>query len=129
MRGRINLSDSNDEIVKKIKRATADTNFFPENEQSIPKPEIENLINIFVSVSDKSREDIFNEFGGKGYGVFKPALAEAVVECVSPIRDEITNLMKNQDYLRMILRNGASDAREIASSTVRKAKEAFGYII
>ena len=127
--GRINISDSNDEIVKKIKRATADTNFFPENEESIPKSEIDNLINIFVSVSGKTREDIFKEFGGKGYGVFKPALAEAIISRISPIRDEMNSLLSDTGYLRLVLRGGAENAREIASETIKEAKQVFGYII
>jgi tryptophanyl-tRNA synthetase len=129
-KSRINLNDSNDEIIKKIRKATATTEPFPTSEEGILTPEIENLIGIYQGVSDLSREDIFAKFGGQGYGVFKPALADALIAVVEPIRTRFEEYVENPDgvsYLREVITVGAERANAIAAQTVLEVRDLMGF--
>jgi tryptophanyl-tRNA synthetase len=111
VRSRISFSDSDDVIASKIRRATADTLPFPSSSEEITKPEIDNLITIYCECMGTSRDLVFRDFGGRGYGVFKPALVGAVVSLVSPIRDEMTRLCKDdRAFLEDVLDQGAERA-------------------
>jgi tryptophanyl-tRNA synthetase len=122
---RINLTDTDDEIAKKVRKATADINAFPSSENEIPKAEIDNLITIYSAITGKSREAVFAEFGGKGYGVFKPALADALIATIEPIRYEMAHFP--EDHLENILSEGAAHANEIAEVTIREVKFLMGF--
>ena len=125
--GCLMLTDSNDTIAKKCRRATADILPFPTCDEEILKPEIENLVRIYMALANVSRETVFAEFGGKGYGIFKPALAEVAISVIHPIRDRVEHLM--QEDLVSIIKDGGEQARAIAVPIVREAKEKFGYLI
>lgn len=126
-RSKIGFTDTDDEIIKRVRRATADTLPFPSSEEEVIKPEIENLITIYSEATGKGRGAIFQEFGGQGYGIFKPALADAVVALVSPIRDEISRLMSDRDVLNKMLDSGAENASRIAEPVLAEAKKMIGF--
>jgi len=131
---RINLSDTNDQIAKKIRKATAHTLHFPTYmdelnaiEPKLNRASVENLLNLYAALTNKSRGEVFDEFGGRGYGTFKPALTEAVVGTVEPIRTTMMNLLQNPDHIREQLRDGADHANDMASKTVDQVKKLMGF--
>lgn len=132
-KSRINLTDTDDVIVKKIKKAVADTQPFPPvltilDRPVILKPEVANLIAIYRAVTGESDEQIVSKFGGQGYGVFKPALADAVIAKVAPIRDRMTELMADPAQLEAVLELGAARANHVAVVMLDHVKEKMGLI-
>ena len=90
---RINLTDNKDQIVNKIKKAKTDNYPLPDNDENLYKrPEAENLLGIYSSLSGQSLKNSINEFSGKNFSEFKEKLSELVVEKISPISIEINNL-------------------------------------
>ena len=83
---------------------------------------------ITASVTGKSYEEIEREFAGQGYGAFKPAVGEAVVELLRPIREEAERLLKDKAYLEGVYRNGAERAAAVADRTVRKVYKKVGFV-
>lgn len=131
---RINLTDSNDVIAKKVRRATAFTLPFPTSDEELIAIEpdlnaasVNNLINLYVALSGETREAIYDRFGGQGYGVFKPALADVVISTVEPIRTAMDNLLQYEDHLRAFLRGGAEKANAAANQTVVQVKDLMGF--
>ncbi len=124
--GYILMLDNPDAIVRKIKRAVTDSG--SEVCRGEGKEGIENLMSIYGAVTGKSMEEIEAEFNGKGYGVFKPAVAEAVVEALRPIQERYADLMKNKDYLETVYRNGAQIANRVAVKTVSKVYRKVGFV-
>ena len=125
---RINLNDGADVIAKKVRKATADTLPFPDDLSGDLKPEVKNLITIFKSCTGASDETIVREFGGKGYGVFKPALAEALIAEITPIGERMSQMMDDESHLKAILRSGKMNAESRASGTLRMVKSKMGMI-
>ena len=120
---RINLIDSPEQIVKKIKKAKTDslaTIAYDEN-----RPEIYNLLNIFSVACEKDPEALAKEYETSGYGKFKNDLAEALVAKLSPIQEELTRLKEDRFYLRRILNEG----REVASAVAAKTKKEIFEIV
>ena len=125
--GVIDLLDAPEVNAKKIKSAVTDTGReikFDEKE----KPGISNLLTIASSLSGKSIADLENEFAGKGYGDFKGAVAEIVVDYLKPIREKTLELLKDEKHLLGILHEGAEKARVAASETLNKAYENLGLV-
>ena len=91
------------------------------------KPGVANLMNIYATLTGKSFEEIEKEFEGKGYGVFKPAVGEAVIDTLRPIREEAERLIKDKAYLDDIYRQGAERASYIANKTLRKVYKKVGF--
>ena len=91
------------------------------------KPGVANLMNIYATLTGKSFEEIEKEFEGKGYGVFKPAVGEAVIETLRPIREEAERLIKDKAYLDDIYRQGAERASYVANKTLRKVYKKVGF--
>lgn len=120
------LLDPIDTVAKKIKRAVTDSG--SEVKRGEGKEGIENLMSIYSAVTQKSIEDIENEFYGKGYGDFKNAVAEAVVETLKPIQARYADLMENKDYLEQVYRNGAEIANKTAIKTLSKVYRKVGFI-
>ena len=85
-------------------------------------------MNIYAAVTGKSFEEIEREFDGKGYGVFKPAVGEAVVDMLRPIQKESHRLMKDKGYLDTLCKNGAEKASYIANKTLRKVYKKVGLV-
>ena len=127
--GRVCLMDRPEDIARKFKRAVTDSDgercvrYDPEN-----KPGVANLMSIYSAVTGESFEEIEREFDGKGYGVFKPAVGEAVIEALRPIREEAEKIMKDKAYLETLCRDGAERASRIAYRTLRKVYKKVGLV-
>ncbi len=126
--GCVFLMDKPEVIARKFKRAVTDSDvencvrYDKEN-----KPGVANLMNIYATVTGKKFEEIENEFAGKGYGAFKPAVAEAVIEHLRPIREEAERLIKDKAYLESVYREGADRASYMANKTLRKVYKKVGF--
>lgn len=122
------LSDSPEEIRKKVMRAVTDTGPSAPNQK--PSEAVENLFTIMKAVSDKSTLDYFREKHANceiRYGDLKKQLAEDIVKLTSPIRDRIIEITGDTGYLAKVVSAGAAKARESASRTVREVREIIGY--
>ncbi len=126
---RINLTDSADDIAKKIRKARTDSEPLPESVEDLKgRAEAENLVGIYAALADESPGSVVRQFAGKQFGEFKPALAELAVEKLSPINQEMKRLLDDPAAMDKILANGADRAREIASVTMREVREIFGFL-
>jgi tryptophanyl-tRNA synthetase len=85
-------------------------------------------MSIYSAVTGKSYEDIEKEFDGQGYGAFKPAVGEAVVETLRPIREETERLLADKAYLEKVYREGAEKASYVANKTLRKVYKKVGFL-
>ncbi len=121
---RINLTDSADEIVKKIKKAKTDS--LPTINFDEARPEIFNLLNIFSAFSGKTPQELANEYETAGNGKFKTDLAEVLVSGLSPIQEKLTQFKQDQTYVRQVLDQGKEQAREIAAKTKKEIFEIVG---
>ena len=127
--GCVYLMDSPDEIMRKFKRAITDSD--TENcvrYDRAAKPGVATLIDIYAAVTGKSYQEIEVEFEGKGYGVFKPAVGEAVVELLRPLREETQRLLSDKAYLEELYRAGAQKAAAVAQRTLRKVHKKVGFL-
>jgi tryptophanyl-tRNA synthetase len=125
--GVIDILDSTDVNVKKIKSAVTDTGKevrFDERE----KPGISNLLTIHSALSGRSIADIESEFVGRGYGDFKGAVAEVVTSYFAPVREKTNALLEDEAPLMRILNEGSEKARAVASQTLAKAYSALGLV-
>lgn len=125
--GCIFLLDDIDTIVRKIKRAVTDSDACVQYAEG--KDGVNNLLNIYCSVTGKTIDEAVNEFHGKGYGDFKAAVAEAVAESMKPIHEKYNDLMKNKDYLESIYKKGAETANYLSRKTLSKVKKKVGFVI
>ena len=120
------LLDKPDAIVRKIKRAVTDSG--SEVRRGEGKEGIENLMSIYGAVTGKTMEETEAEFEGKGYGVFKSAVADAVVAALEPIQKRYAELTANRDYLEDVYRSGAQIAERTAFKTIAKVYRKVGFI-
>ncbi len=126
----IYLSDEADAIAKKIRRAKTDPEPLPATVDELQKrPEAANLVGIFGALTGRSDADVLAEFGGKGFGVFKPALADLVVEKLAPIGSELRRLEGDPEYLSGVLAEGAARAAAVADKTIADVKEIVGFAV
>ena len=127
--GCVFLMDKPEEIARKFKRAVTDSDtencvrYAPEE-----KPGVANLMSIYSSVTGKSFPEIEKEFEGKGYGVFKPAVGEAVIETLRPVREEAERMLADKAYLQQVYTEGAQKASYIARKTLRKVYKRIGFV-
>ena len=125
--GRVCLMDRPEDIMRMFKRAITDSGsevrFDPEN-----KPGVSNLMQIYSSATGRSFDEIEKEFSGQGYGSFKTAVGEAVVEMLRPIREESERLLADKAYLQSVYREGAEKASAVARRTLRKVYKKVGFI-
>ena len=123
------LADDADTIMKKIKKAKTDPEPLPSELDGLKdRSEAANLVGIYAALSGRTDEEILTEFAGKGFGVFKPALADLVVEKISPIGGEMRRLEADPAYLQKIMTAGAERAAIIADQTVKEVKEIVGFL-
>lgn len=126
---RINLSDDDDMIAKKIKKARTDAEPLPSELEGLEgRSEARNLINIMASITDKSPADVLSEYAGQGFGAFKPALIETMIATLSPIRERFVTLKSDHETLDAILQKGADKATKAATPTVENAYKALGLL-
>lgn len=127
--GRVLVMDTPETIMRQFKRAITDSDtencvrFDREN-----KPGVSNLMTIYAACTGRTYEQIEQEFAGCGYGKFKPAVGEAVVETLRPIREETNRLLKDKAYLESVYRNGAEKASYVAEKTLRKVYKKVGFL-
>ena len=125
---RINLTDSSDEIINKIKKAKTDPMPMPTNKDELNKrPEAKNLIGIYSSLTGLTFEKSINEFSGKNFSEFKEKLSQVLVEKISPISKEIKKLLSEKIFLDKILDEGYEKANKIASLKLKKIHEIVGF--
>ena len=124
---RINLTDSVDDIAQKIKRAKTDPEALPSEVEGLAnRPEARNLVGIFSGLSGRPESHILAEFGGQGFGVFKPALAELVVDVISPISQKMNQLLAEPDEIDKLLASGAEQAYAITGPVLEDVKKIIG---
>ncbi len=125
---RINLTDTADEIINKIKKAKTDTGLFPTNINDLKsRPEIENLIGIYSSLSKKKIDFLLNEFDKKDFSFFKEKLSSLIVEKISPISKEIKKINQDPSYIDKVLQDGGEKAYELSSKKIKDIKKKFGF--
>lgn len=126
---RINMTDDDDTIAKKIKKARTDAEPLPEKLEELEgRAEAQNLIGIYSALADREQQDVLRDFAGKGFGDFKPALADLAVSKLSPIRDRFETLCRDQTAIDQILIDGSARAREVAQPTVDATYQALGLL-
>ena len=126
---RINLKDSPDEIVKKIKKAKSDSEPIPDNLKSLEKkPEALNLLNIYSDLSKMNLGKVLEEMAGKEYSFLKAKLADILVSEVCPVGKKITELMNDKPYLVEILKKGSEKANIKAEENLKNIREKVGLI-
>ena len=126
---RINLKDSKDEIVKKIKKAKSDSKPIPDDLKSLEKkPEALNLLNIYSDVSKISLEKTLKEMAGKEYSYLKGKLADLLISEISPIGKEIIKLMNDKTHLIKILKKGTEKATIKAEENLKDIRDKVGLI-
>ena len=127
--GCVFLLEKPEDIARKFKRAVTDS----DTENCVRydvagKPGVSNLIQIYAAVTGKTYDEIEREFEGLGYGKFKPAVGEAVIERLRPIREESERLLKDKAYLEGVYRAGAERASYVAEKTLRKVYKKIGFL-
>ena len=126
---RIDLKDSADDIIKKIKKAKSDSSFIPDNLKDLEKkPEALNLISIYSDLSKMSLEQVLNEVKGKDYSYLKNKLSEVLIEVICPIGKKIKNLLEDKIYLEKVLNNGTEKARNLAEHNLKEVRNVIGFI-
>ncbi|MDD5964413.1 MAG: tryptophan--tRNA ligase [Oscillospiraceae bacterium] len=127
--GCVFLMEKPEDIARKFKRAITDSDtehcvrFDPEN-----KPGVANLMSIYSAVTGRTYDEIEQEFAGKGYGAFKSAVGDAVIELLRPIREEAVRLLADKAYLESVYRAGAEKASYVAEKTLRKVYKKVGFV-
>jgi tryptophanyl-tRNA synthetase len=126
---RINLLDDADTISQKIRRARTDPAPLPEAVDGLSnRPEAANLVGIYAAMAGTSDQQVLDEFGGKGFGEFKPALADLVVDKLAPVSDRMRRLIADPAEIDRILAVGAARAREIADPILEETKRIVGFV-
>ena len=126
---RINLIDDADAITKKIKKAKTDTlGDMPVTlEEMETRPEVANLVGIYAAMANMSDADVLAEYGGKGFGTFKPALADLAVSHLSPITNEMRRLLNDPAEIDRALRAGAEQANAVAEPIIEEVRRVVGF--
>ncbi len=126
---RINLTDDADAIAAKIKRAKTDAEPLPSDAAGLAeRPEARNLVGIYAALAGTSVAAVLAEFGGQGFGKFKPALAELTVATLAPINARYRELRADEAALDAVLAGGAAKARAIAGPVLSEVHEVMGFI-
>ena len=125
--GCVYLMDRPEDIMRKFKRAVTDCETAVRYDRE-NKPGISNLLTIYCAATGKTMAEAEAEFEGQGYGVFKPAVGEAVVELARPIREEATRLLSDKAYLESVYKQGAERAGALANKTLRKVYKKVGFV-
>ncbi len=124
---RIDLTDSNDEIAQKIRKARTDPEPLPADPALLDgRAEAKNLVGIYAAISGETVEQVLGRFAGQGFGAFKPALAEALVALLEPLRGRLEQLRRDPGEIDRILAEGAARAQALAAPTLAAAYRAVG---
>jgi len=126
---RINMTDDADTVASKIKKAKTDPEPLPSEVAGLEeRPEARNLVTIYAALAGTSVDAVLSEFGGQGFGKFKPALSELAVSVLGPIGAELQRLMADPGHIDGILADGGDRARGIAKPIVDEVYETVGFL-
>ncbi len=126
---RINLLDDAEAIAGKIRRARTDPAPLPETPQGLEgRPEADNLVGIYAALAGLTKAEVLAQFAGKGFGEFKPALADLVIESLSPVSERMRRLMDDPAEIDRILAAGAERARSLAEPVIAETKRLVGFL-
>jgi tryptophanyl-tRNA synthetase len=126
---RINLTDDDDAIAQKIRRAKTDPDPLPHDEAGLAgRPEAANLVGIYAGLADTTQADVLAKFGGAQFSAFKAALIELLVAKLGPIRDELKRLLQDPGHIDAVLAEGSDRARVIAADTMKAVKDIVGFV-
>ena len=124
---RINLTDSDELIAQKIRKAKTDPEPLPDDPKLLDtRPEARNLVGIYAAVTEEKVEQVLARFAGQGFGAFKPALADALVAMLTPLRTRLEEFRRDPATLDRLLAAGADQAAALAAPTLAQAYEAVG---
>jgi tryptophanyl-tRNA synthetase len=124
---RIHLTDSDEEIAQKIRKAKTDPEPLPDDPEALDdRPEAKNLVGIYGAITGETVEQVLARFSGQGFGQFKPVLADALVALIAPIRQRLEELRRDPAELDRILQGGAERAIALGAPVLAKAKSAVG---
>ncbi|WNO55072.1 tryptophan--tRNA ligase [Stakelama saccharophila] len=124
---RINLTDDDDAIAQKFRKARTDPAPLPDTMDALAdRPEARNLVTIFAALADRTPQSVVTEYAGQGFGTFKPALADLAIARLGPIRDRLTRLLDNPDAVTAHLVRGAERADALAAPMLQAAQHATG---
>ena len=127
---RINLIDEDDAIVAKLRKAKSDAEPLPESETGlVGREEARNLVTIYAALAGTSLGAVLDEFAGKGFGQFKPALADLAIATLAPIRERLKALLVEPAAVAQVLADGADRARAVAAPTLAAAQRALGLLV
>ncbi len=124
----ISLIDPPEVILRKFKRAVTDSDTVNPVRVSEDKPGVSNMIGIYAALRGLSTQQVEQEFEGKGYGAFKPAVAECVIEALKPIQQRYHDLLKDKGELLRVMGQGADKAQHIARRTLGKVYKKVGFV-
>ena len=126
---RINLVDSAEDISKKIKRAKTDLlGDMPSDAEGLKgRPEVANLVGIYSALSGETVDSVLSQFGGQGFGVFKPALIDVTVAHLSPITERYRDILADPAEIDRALASGADRARAIAAPVMDHVRRIIGF--
>lgn len=126
---RINMTDTAEMIVDKIKRARTDTGVIPETIEGLAnRPEVTNLVSIYAGLSGETAQDVLNRYAGQQFAPFKAALADVVADSIVPIGKKMQELLDDRAYLDGLLAKGCAKATETASVTLKRVKDVMGFV-
>jgi tryptophanyl-tRNA synthetase len=124
---RIHLTDSDEEIAQKLRKAKTDPEPLPDDPKLLDgRPEAKNLVGIYAAVTGETVEQVLARFAGQGFGAFKPALADAVIALLHPLRSRLDEFRRDPAELDRLLQRGAARAAELGAPTLAAAYEAVG---
>lgn len=126
---RITLLDDADAISRKIKRATTDSEPLPDTAEGLAgRAEADNLVGIYAALADRTKAEVLQEYGGQGWGVFKPALADLAVTVLAPVAGEMRRLMADPATIDAFMADGAERAAVIAARTMQEVRGIVGFL-
>jgi tryptophanyl-tRNA synthetase len=124
---RINLTDSNEVMAQKCRKARTDAEPLPGEMAGLEgRAEAKNLVTLYAALAGRAPADVLGQFAGRGFGQFKPALADLMIATLGPIRDRMTALLSDRAAIGKALADGAGRANALAAPTLRETQEAMG---
>jgi tryptophanyl-tRNA synthetase len=126
---RINLTEDDDQIAQKIRRAKTDPEPLPHDQAGLAqRPEAANLIGIYAALADTTPAEVLNKFGGAQFSTFKAALIELLTARLGPVRNELKRLLQDPAYIDAVLAEGSQRAQAIAAETMKAVKDIVGFV-
>ena len=126
---RITLTDDENAIAKKIRKAKSDKDVLPDTSEGLEgRPEAANLLGIFAALSDIEIEKVINNYGGKNFSKLKGDLADLAIAKLSPFQDEMRRLVLDINYIDSVLSAGADCARALSEPVLREVRDIIGLL-